>query len=456
MATRIKAESELPNFSPDYSGILDKVERGFKLNGSSNGANKFFVSTGLLMSDFIMGGGLQPGCWVTFYGGEQSAKSTHMMHVIDGTLSAGVETSLLFDYEGSTSGSPDYFENVLRSGLTSNEVFGLRDDNGNWVVRPRVRLYVEDVAETFFNSMASLLRSLPDKVYIHGQWYYVYKNTNENRKIVSESYSKKLFSEYKQFFVPAPDGRPQALIFLDSYPAMITEREDDDDVKSGMAANARMFSENVRKVSSKLKRKAVTLVGINQIRLRPAVMHQNPEYEPGGETLKFASSIRIRQSGRSVPHASGPVEEEKAIWASGGTEKYRYIHMRAVKNKVATPNLESFFRLCFEDSFGQSTGFDPVYDTFSYLKATGQLSGTMKKLKIEMPGFSTKGKTIFWEDFKALNLLTGQALRDYCKDMKLEKTVKLRDICFKQMRDRTAFNLYYETKRAKPVDDDED
>lgn len=457
MATK-KVEQLPQNFALDYSSILDKVERASRLNGGSSNQGKTFVSTGMLVEDFILDGGLQPGTWNTFFGPEQSAKSTNVMSCLKSAVIAEIENLLYFDYEGSTSGSPDYFENILGNNMKMEDVFGLKDDSGKWVIRPKARLYVEDVAERFFDSMASFLRRLPDKVLLDGQWYFVFDPTNENRKLVGGEYSKKLFTEYKQLYVPTQDSRPQAMIFLDSYMAMQPEKENDDDAGGqGLAVLARMFAENIRKVSSKLKRKSVILLGVNQLREVP-MARGNPEREPGGQALKFASSVRVRQYGRAVPHANGPYEEEKAIWDSGGIETYRYIHMRAIKNKVGVPNREGWFRLCIEDSFGNSTGFDPVYDTFQYLKMTGQVSGTMKKMALNVAGINNPKNKLAWPDFKALILLQGSELREHCKDIGLEKTLKLRDLCFKQMRLRESFGMYYDTKRNKAdsASDDDD
>lgn len=348
----------------------------------------------------------------------------------------------------STAGSPDYFESIFDNKWKLEDVFGMRNpDTGEWAKKGPARLYTEDIAETFFNSMGSFLRKIPDKTCIDGQWYFVYDDTKINRKIVSDAYSKKMYSKFKQFYVPTSNYNPQAIIFIDSYPAMLGEKMDVDEPGAGMAAKARMFAENVPKVQSKVKRKAVNIVGVNQLRLRPGFTMGNPEYEPNGETLKFASSIRIRQSGRSVPHGKGPVEEEKGLY--GGKEIYRYIAMKATKNKTSTPQLEGWFRLCLQNADGLSTGFDKVYDAFQYLKGTGQATGTMKKLNIEMPNFQTK-KPLDWMDFKGLISLEGNDLRDHCKDLKIDKNPKIREACMKQMGSGEGMKMYFDNlKNAK-------
>lgn len=450
-----KHENVDSGFKPNYTDIIDDVEKTFKLNASSlNKKGHTRIPTGLLMSDLIMGGGIPPGIWMTLYGMEQTAKSTHMMQMLKGALDAQIPNTMYFDYEGSTAGSPDYFENIFEGKRTIEDVFGIRDpETGEWAKTGPARLYTEDIAEVFFDSMGSFLRKIPDKTCVDGQWYFVYDDTKHNRKLVSDSYSKKMYSKFKQLYIPTLDSNPQALIMLDSYPAMLGEKMDVDEPGSGMAAKARMFAENVPKVGSKMKRKCVNIIGVNQLRLRPGFTMGNPEYEPNGETLKFVSAIRLRQSTCAVPHASGQFEEEKSIF--GGKEKYRYIKMKAVKNKTSTPQLEGLFRLCIQNSEGLSTGFDKVYDTFQYLKLTGQATGTMKKLNITLPSFETK-KPIDWLDFKGLISLNGKDLKEHCKDLKITSNPKIREQCLSQMKSGKGMKMYFDSLRKGAKDEGSD
>src|SRR5690606_20896194 len=82
-------------------------------------------------------------------------------------------------------------------------------------------------------------------------------------------------------------GGLQALLSLDSYPAMLTEKQDTDDPSAAMAIQARMFSEQLRRVKGRMRSKRIAVLGVNQLRQKPAVMFGSPDYEPGGEALKF-------------------------------------------------------------------------------------------------------------------------------------------------------------------------
>ncbi len=449
-------------FKPDYDDMLDQVERKFKLGqGSMNKEARATsqISTGLLGTDLLLGGGILPGAWYTVFGGEGSAKSTHLAHIKIAAADSGVPIMADYDYEGSS--QPDYYEGIFQFASNMKEVtelYGLKDDNGKWVTRPKVRYYNPTVAEDFFNSAASTLRRIPNKEFIDGKWWYTWEATKEGRDASGGKHSKAMYTKYGRLFVEAENGRPQAIYFLDSYPAMYPEALDEDDKGKGMAAVARAMSENVPKIFSKLRSKGVTIIGVNQLRLRPAVMYGSPEYEPGGETLKFASSVRIRQSALSVPSGwnkdkdnTGLGRESSAMYE--GHDSYRYIKMKTIKNKVSTPYLTMMQRVWTDDGTGTAHGFCPAYDTFNYLKATGQVTGNMKNLKSQF--FDTK-KQIDWLAFKGLIVLKGKDLKEHCASLGLAKNPNVRARCFEQVKGGKGLEMYFERLRSKGGAEDDD
>lgn len=459
-----KKASTVDGFAPDYEGVLETVEKQHKLGRVSmdkEARRQSSCTTGLFVLDLVLGnGGVVPGGWYTFYGPEQSAKSTTAMQIVN-TVASDDKIPLLpyFDSEGSS--DPNYIENMYSNKLPADELFGVYDEyTGKYIVKPRVRYYGNSVIETFFNSVKSMLNKLPDKLYDEGKWWYVYENTKANRKKVGSSYDKGMFSKHNAFYVPADTPYPQALVVVDSYPALIPERMDEkEDGGGGMAEAARAFSENIKKIRGKLRSKGVVIVGVNQLRLRPAVMFGNPEYEPCGETLKFAADVRIKSTPRAIPHnyGKGMLEEEDSV-LDEGVDTYRYIHLRAIKNKLSTPYLEGWARLWVKDANSIARGFDPVWDTFQYLKMTGQIKGTMKKMSISI-GDKVHIKKLSWMDFKSLVLLSGKELKALCKKLGIKKNPKLRERCARQLASGIGEKLFYDCLKqsnSKKKDKDED
>lgn len=361
------------------------------------------------------------------------------------------------------SASPDYIENIMRNmGLTNDikSVFGVRDEkSGKWVVPPRVRYKSENIAEKFFDYLASLQRKLPDKKRIGDSWYYIYEDTKENRKIVGNEYDMNYWRKTKMLRVPAPDGSLQALVLLDSYPAMLPERLDVDDPGAGMAAQARMFSDQLKRVKGRMRGKRVAVIGINQLRLRPAVMMGNPEYEAGGEALKLYSDVRLKYTSRALSAVAGAkgkgqIEEEPSVLAKG-KDNYRYIHIRGHKNKLSRPYMETFVRLWITDAEQQAKGFDLVWDTYQYLQSTGQLSGSRTKtLTLKLAG-KPVSKPIKWLDFKRLILCSPKVVKPIMESMGL-KPFSIRSFCVKQMADGKGIDMFNENINNGEAEDAEE
>ena len=186
---------------------------------------------------------------------------------------------------------PDYVDKMMRTygiSQTSEQIFGLMNPKTQkWEIRPQIRIYQEGVGEKFFDYLAKLERALPDKKLMGDTWYYVYENTKPNKKLVGDRYDKKYYSRTGLLRVEAPDGKLQAILLLDSYPAMLPEKQDVDDPGSAIAVQARMFAEQLKRVKGKMRAKRIAVLGVNQLRKAPMVLFGSPEQEPGGEALKF-------------------------------------------------------------------------------------------------------------------------------------------------------------------------
>lgn len=460
--------SELEFFNP-LAGIdddLDTIEKDYALSGSSLGQSEKRLGTGMLTEDVIIGGGIAPG-WYTFFGGEQSCKSTGANSIMIAALRTEVPVISMWDYEGSS--SPEYIEGIMQVNgvkMPIEQVFGIRDQKtAKWVVAPRVRYYAEGIAEKFFDYVAKLERTLPDKIMMGDQWYYVYESKNaegkthkKNAEIVGKRYDEVYYKKTGKYRIPAKDGNLQALLILDSLPAMLPEKQDVDDPGSAMAMQARMFSEQIKRIKGKLRSKRIAIIAVNQVRKAPMVMFGNPEYEPCGEAPKFYSDVRLRMSPRVLNAAPGITDkgmilEEKSITGKG-VDTYRMIHIRAHKNKLSVPNMEGWLRLWIEDANGVARGFDPVWDTWRYLVDSGQCAGKRNGIKITIKGKETK-KAMTWLEFKMLILGTKEQKKKVFESIGL-KPFDIRQWCMDDLHNGKGFEKVLEVKRGGGNDDPEE
>lgn len=286
---------EAKSLAFDYAAFVDAEIRVIekKTKVSSGMVNRYAdrVSTGVLAIDMYLDGGLVPGGWYTFSGGEQSCKSTLSMCVLASCIKAGMNNLItVSDFEGST--DAEYVCNQLETfGLTVDpkQIFGIKDDEtGEWIIKPLIRYYTPDTGEAYFDFMAMLRRALPDKVVEKdGSAYYIFENNKANAAKVKGKYDVKWFSKHNQFKVKAEDAKMQMLSIVDSYPAMMPESQDVDDPSAALAVQARMFSDGIKRIRGGMRRKMITILGINQLRQKPMQMFGDPAYEPGGDALKF-------------------------------------------------------------------------------------------------------------------------------------------------------------------------
>lgn len=365
----------------------------------------------------------------------------------------------MWDFEGSS--SSEYIENMMEVNgidMPIEQVFGIRDaKTSKWAVPPRVRYYSEGIAEKFFDYLAKLERMLPDKLLINDKWYYVYDGKTSEGKIhkanaarVGKQYDVKYFKKTGKFRVEAPDGNLQALVIVDSYPAMLSEKQDVDDPGSAMAMQARMFSEQLKRVKGRMRSKRICVVGVNQLRKAPMVAYGNPEYEPCGESLKFYSDVRLRMQPRVLNSAPGMTKSDKGMILEeksilGGVDKYRMIHVRAHKNKLSVPNMDGWLRLWIEDANGAARGFDPVWDTWRYLVDTGQATGKRNAIRLEIKNREAK-KVLTWMEFKTLVLGTRSDMKEIYKRIGV-KPFDIRAWCKAQLADGNGLEKIFEVKR---------
>lgn len=437
------------------------------------------MSTGNLSLDLVEAGGIRPG-WYTHFGPEQSCKTTGALVIMAAAVKACVSAVAFKDYEGSTANSLDYVQSILKTqgvNKSVNELFGERDDkSGKWITRPIVRYSEETIGERFFDWLAELLQRLPDKKRIAGKWWLIYEDNKINKAKLGEYSNKTMASKYGSgIYIEAEDGRLQGLVITDSYPGMNPAANDEEEANNGLALQARMFSKHLPRVKGRLSSKRVAVIGINQLRAIPMARYGPTEMEPCGQALRYNSDCRLKFTPRALSAAArwwpkpakrddgngfdSTNEAEPSVEVPGGFDTYRYIHVKAEKNKMSPPKRSGWIRLWIEDAHGIARGFDPVFDTMHYLRSTGQLKGKGRKsLNLVLHDQKNSGKIITWDTLKQWVLGDKKTMSEISTKYGY-KPMSLRAFCFKQVKDGVSETLYNEVKgnaKSKNADSEDD
>ena len=218
-------------------------------------------------------------------------------------------------------------------------------------------------------------------------------------------YAQKIGVDIESLFISQPDTGEQALeivetlvrssavdvVVIDSVAALTPKAEIEGDMGDvHMGLQARLMSQALRKLAAIVAKSNTTVIFINQIRHKIGVMFGNPETTPGGNALKFYSSVRIEV------RRSAQIKQAEQIIGNR-------VKAKIVKNKVAPP-----FRRC---------EFDIMYNEGI------SISGDLIDLGVETEVISKRGNSYGFGEEK-LGIGRENAKRTIRENPKMMKQIR--------------------------------
>lgn len=176
-----------------------------------------------------------------------------------------------------------------------------------------------------------------------------------------------------ELIVSQPDTGEQALeivetlirsggldvICVDSVAALVPKAEIEGEMGDAvMGMQARLMSQAMRKLAGAISKSKTVVIFTNQIRMKIGIMFGNPETTPGGQALKFYSSVRLDA------RKTGNIQDGEKVIGS----RHR---VKIVKNKVAPPFRIAEFDIMNEGGVSKSGGILDVGVEMGVIERSG-------------------------------------------------------------------------------------
>ena len=159
------------------------------------------------------------------------------------------------------------------------------------------------------------------------------------------------------------------VICFDSIAALVPQKELEGQIgDSHMGLVARLMSQTLRKISSIVNKTDTIIVFTNQIREKIGVVFGNPETTPGGNAMKFYSSVRI------------DIRKRDYVKSKTGDIIGNRCKIKIIKNKVAAPFKTCEFDILYNvgiDRMGELVDLATDYNIFEKKGAWYSYAGEM-------------------------------------------------------------------------------
>jgi len=186
-------------------------------------------------------------------------------------------------------------------------------------------------------------------------------------------YNRKLGVKIDELLISQPDTGEQALeiveslvrsgkidvVVIDSVAALTPKDEIEGDMGAyHVGKQARLMSQALRKLTAVVAKSKTIVVFINQIRMKIGVFFGNPETTPGGNALKFYSSVRL-----DIRRIAQIKKGEDVIGSR--------TRVKVVKNKVAAPFKYAEFDIMYNEGISKEGEMLALGEKFGVVKKMG-------------------------------------------------------------------------------------